>query len=111
MYNKQNQGYGICGARNIYSSKVRVDNWVEDTIGSELAKQNRSVETLYRTNTASSFIPPSEQPQSPQPNAKMPSVHELKSKNKDGMSYALLFEHGPTSIGNERLTSVRQQRH
>jgi hypothetical protein len=93
MYNKKNQGYGICGAKNIYSSKVHLDNWVEDTIGMQLIKEPRPGHVLYQTNTASSYRNPTEQPELPPMPANMPSTLELKTKNKEGMSYALLFEH------------------
>lgn len=94
MYAKKNQGHGICGAKNIYSTKCFVDNWVEDKIGTTLAANPRPAQTLYSTNTSSSYIPPAEMPEAPPLPANMPSTLELKAKNKEGMPYSLLFEHG-----------------
>lgn len=93
MYNKKNQGHGICGARNIYSSRVHLDNWIEDTIARDIVSQPRPGSVLYQTNTAASFTHPSERPEPPPLPANIPSTLELKTKNKDGMPYSLLFEH------------------
>lgn len=93
MYNKKNQGHGICGSRNIYNSKVHVDNWIEDNIGLNLIKAPRPGTVLYQTNTTASFNHPAERPEPPPLPANIPSTLELKTKNKDGMPYALLFEH------------------
>jgi hypothetical protein len=97
MYNKKNQGHGICGAKNIYSCKVHVDNWIEDTVGMDLSKNPRTGDTLYRTLTAETFCPPSDRPDLPPLPANMPSTLELKTKNKEGMPYSLLFDHSMKS--------------
>lgn len=105
--NNQNQGYGICGAKNIYSSKSKLDNYVEDLIGQDLAKQDRGGRGIYETNTMRSYVHPSKQPLPPAMPVSMPTTQELKAKNKDGMSYSLLFEHGIKDIGPEdRYKSV-----
>lgn len=101
MYNKKNQGHGICGARNIYNSKVHIDNWIEDSIGMKLIQNSRPGTVLYETNTASSFNHPSERPDLPPLPANMPSTLELKTKNKDGIPYSLLFEHNLKTTDNE----------
>jgi hypothetical protein len=36
-------GYGMCGAVNQYSSKIKVGNWVEDRFGQELAAKQQAV--------------------------------------------------------------------
>lgn len=92
MY-KKDQGYGICGAKNIYSSKVHLDNWVEDEIGMSLIQHPRPAITDYKTNTIRSYVNPAEAPEPPPLPANMPTTHELKTKNKEGMPYALLFQH------------------
>jgi len=91
--NKKNQGYGICGSKNIYSSNVRVDNWVEDSIGMNLAEKPRPGTVQYESNTMRSFHPPTECEQPPPLPVNIPSAHELKTKNKEGMPYSLIFEH------------------
>jgi hypothetical protein len=95
MY-KKNQGYGICGSKNIYSSKVRLDNWVEDTIGMELGQTERPPYKLYNTVTKEAHCDPSNWPE-PQNLVNMPTPLELKTKNKDGMPYSILFEHSNNS--------------
>ena len=44
-----NQGYGICGAKNIYCSKVNLDNWVEDEIGAVIANVDKPKVNYYQT--------------------------------------------------------------
>jgi hypothetical protein len=93
MMEKKNQGHGICGSKNIYSANVHLDNWVEDTIGMTLSESKRPAHGLYTTVTRSSFTPITERPDVPPLPANIPSSLELKTKNKDGMPYSLLFEH------------------
>ena len=97
--NKHNQGYGICGSKNIYSSQVKLDNWVEDRIGGDL-KANYDVRKthLYETNTMRSYGPPDMNLLASQPVLNIPSTQELKAKNKEGMPYSLLFDHGTREI-------------
>lgn len=90
---KKNQGYGICGSKNIYSARVRVDNWVEDTIGMKLSENPRPGVANYETNTTRCFRPPSECEAPPPMPVNIPSAHELKTKNKEGMPYSLIFDH------------------
>eukprot|EP01039_Chlorochromonas_danica_P009529 gene9528-10533_t len=107
MYNpRQNQGHGICGAKNIYSSNVRIDNWVEETIGQHLVQTRGEAEKVYGTVTAESYCDPSQWPELPPMPAKMPSTLELKTKNKDGMPYDLLFEHNEKMKTDDRFRTV-----
>lgn len=100
MFNP-NQGHGICGAKNIYSSKSKLNNYVEDRIGAALASRPRPGNVNYETVTKASFKHPNEQPPLPSVPLNMPTTQELKVKNKDGMSYSMLFEHGLKDIGPE----------
>lgn len=107
MY-KKNQGHGICGAKNIYSSNVKLGNWVEDTIGLDMVRNGREVHTYYDTNTALSYKDPKEQPPLPNMPINMPTTQELKAKNKEGMPYSLIFDHGlkeiPPEVKMKRLS-------
>lgn len=105
MY-KQNQGYGICGAKNIYSSKVKVDNWVEDNIGMSLAMKTREPPRIFQTCTKESFIDPNDRPSPPSMPVNMPSTQELKSKNKDGLPYSILFSHGAKDMSPEVIHAL-----
>ena len=49
------KGYGIAGAKNSYSSGVRVGKWVEDTIGAELAKKPPMFSVEYKSEARASY--------------------------------------------------------
>ncbi|RYH14254.1 hypothetical protein EON65_33900 [archaeon] len=109
MNPQKHQGHGICGSRNIYSSKVRIDNWVEDNIAVDLLSHERGPKLSYTTVTKTEHIAPSDMPEPPPQPAKMPSTHELKTKNKEGLAYELLFEHGTaltTQSSQDRFQTV-----
>lgn len=105
MY-KSNQGHGICGAKNNYSSSVKLGNYVEDGFGRDLAANPRHVEKNFISNTMASYPPLDQRPELPPQNAKCPSAIELKTKNKEGMPYSLLFEHGLKPIPSEERFST-----
>ena len=42
-------GYGICGHKNTYNSRVKNGKWVEDLIGMDLARNPRPNTTVYTT--------------------------------------------------------------
>lgn len=103
------QGHGICGSRNIYSTKVRIDNWVEDNIAVDLLSHERGPKLNYTTVTKTQHIHPNDMPAAPPQPAKMPTTHELKTKNKEGLAYELLFEHGTaltTQSSQDRFQTV-----
>lgn len=110
MY-KKNQGYGICGSKNIYSSKTRMDNWVEDTIGMQLAETERPPFQLYSTVTQESHCDPSLRPEPKGLPLNIPTPLELKTKNKEGMPYALLFEHSNNIPADVSLISILFRRY
>lgn len=93
MY-QSNQGHGIAGAKNIYSSKVKLGNWVEDSFGKLLTENSREPIKIYETNTMRSHPHPETWPEPPNMPINMLSTQELKAKNKEGLSYSLLFDHG-----------------
>ena len=106
MY-KQNQGYGICGAKNVYSSRVKLDNWVEDEFGVSLAAQPRPPVGRYVTDSREKHCDPTNMTAHPSMTTiKMMSTAELKAKNKEGTSYAQLFNHGPDMTVDERFNST-----
>jgi hypothetical protein len=101
MYSS-NQGHGIAGAKGIYSSKVKLANWVEDSFGEILAQQGRESDSKnYMTNTMACYKAPQDQPEPARLPTKMPTVAELKIKNKEGMPYSLLFPHGMSEFPAE----------
>ncbi len=100
MY-KKNQGHGICGSKNLYSSNVKLGNWVEDKIGLQLTQQELPVYKNYMSNTNLSYQDPKDQPPLPSMPVNMPTTQELKAKNKEGMQYSLIFDHGLKEIPPE----------
>jgi hypothetical protein len=104
---KRNQGYGICGMKNIYSSKSLLDNWVEDNFGRDLVAMNRSQQMDFRTEMSATHIDPSQMVRKcTLPEVKVESVEVVKAKNKEGMPYSLLF--GGDNITREDYKSTAQ---
>lgn len=102
MY-QSNQGHGIAGAKQIYSSKVKIGNWVEDNFGSMIASQEREPSKMYETSAMMAYKDPKDQPEPMRAPINMPTLTELKIKNKEGLPYAMLFNHGK----EERLNGDR----
>ena len=96
-----NQGYGICGAKNVYSGTALLDNWVEDRMGVQLVSQgDRFGQKFYTTNSHQTHCDPANMEMHPNSaNIKLESVKDLKMRNKEGTPYDLLFSN-PTSIAN-----------
>lgn len=131
-----NAGHGITGSKNVYSSKVHIGNWRQDVIGQELVQdllkstaedQNmsrswdeynatrgtRSAATRNRRNTYSTTSQEIGSRLSPEENMEssinFPNQSDLKSKNKNGLSYLLLFSH--TNNGKDISHSNRYTSH
>ncbi|GMI51111.1 hypothetical protein ScalyP_jg10081 [Parmales sp. scaly parma] len=52
-------GFGICGHKNHYTSKVKVENWVEDHFGEDLANNPANLYPMeYKTDTTEKLIDP-----------------------------------------------------
>ena len=102
IYNRSGGGYGITGSRNVFSTRTHIGNWVEDVIGNDLVQPTRRpFTTLYETAAMNDWIEPSLQTVRTGPNTakfsgsvRYLSKEELKIKNKEGMPYDLLFQHG-----------------
>lgn len=90
---KKNQGYGICGMKNIYSSSSLLGNWVEDNFGRDLVEMKRSSKRSFDTEYSQNHIDPGTMVSKSKhlPEVKLESVEVLKAKNKEGMPYSLLF--------------------
>jgi hypothetical protein len=89
-----------------YSSKTKEGNWCEDAFGAILV-QNRVISKLaYDTETTANYIPPKDMKDTTSsPGLVIESVYDLKAKNKDGLSYNLLFGHG--CMSKDRFVSSR----
>jgi hypothetical protein len=101
VYNKGGGGYGITGSFNVYTTKTHVGNWREDVIGTELAANPRAAVGMYETAARSDWIDPKLMVARTGPNhakfassVRFLSKEEMKQKNKEGLSYPLLFQHG-----------------
>lgn len=84
-------GFGLCGHKNSYNPNVKHGNWIEDNIGGELIQSTRPGKLTYETETRKHYVSPSEMPY--HPNDTKFSVEEIKTKNKDGLPYTLVFNH------------------
>ena len=96
-------GYGICGARNVYSSHTKLDNWVEDEIGAILASQPRPAYGEYTTVQRLVHCHPDDMIQKKQPKLNLPTTLELIAKNKEGTPYQMLFGHGKQYLDPNEL--------
>ena len=104
-----NSGYGIAGAVNVYTSKAKLGNWVEDEFGQEIVKHARPPRGSYLTDQMANHIDPQDMQAHPSTTqVKMMSIAEMKAKNKEGSSYSLLFDHQKQLTPNERYTTSYQ---
>ncbi|CAN0238318.1 unnamed protein product [Ectocarpus sp. 6 AP-2014] len=91
-------GFGICGQKNSYSSKTKCGNWVEDRIGKAIAKRLAKAPrpALGSTVEREDFVPPSTMTNNTVvsgDDTKMMSASDIKDKNREGVSFDLLFGH------------------
>ena len=104
-----NSGYGIAGAVNVYTSKAKLGNWVEDEFGQEIVKHARPPRGSYLTDQMANHIDPQDMQAHPSTTqVKMMSIAEMKAKNKEGSSYSLLFDHQKQLTPNERYATSYQ---
>ncbi len=94
-------GYGVCGAKNVYTSSVRIGNWLEDSQGQILQAKSRAGARMLVTEQRDRYNPLEQRTRTEAPpSLKFASTEELIAKNKEGSPYALLFNHGK-DIGAE----------
>lgn len=90
------EGFGICGHKNSFSTGVKIGNYVEDRIGGELAKSSAIKPLQKLTECSASFIDPASMPDK--------SAHAPKENLNErfllrqGLPYNLVFEHGQPHI-------------
>ncbi|CAM9425927.1 unnamed protein product [Scytosiphon promiscuus] len=91
-------GFGICGQKNSYSSRTKCGNWVEDRIGkamaATLAKAPRPA--LGSTVERDDFIHPARMTNTTVlsgDDTEVMSAADIKDKNREGVSFDLLFGH------------------
>lgn len=98
-------GFGICGHKNHYNSAVKVENWVEDSFGADLARNPSNNPTVYTTDTREKIIDPKDMVN----NAGGEDLHlmdrnEIMQQNK-GLPSHMLFEH-LGAPGADRFMSI-----
>jgi hypothetical protein len=98
MYHSKNQGYGICGAKNVYSTSVHVGNWVEDEEGLRIISNPRPCDRFLMSLHREQYTDPAMRPEVPAPPGRMATIQELRDKNKNGLPYTLMFKHGKSDI-------------
>ena len=86
-------GFGICGHRNAYQSRVRHGNWVEDLIGIDLHAQGfergKVTGDDYMTTSAGSYIHPADMVNKQDQGLAPPTMPD-----PNGLSYEMMFKHG-----------------
>ena len=88
-------GFGICGHKNSYTSKVHDGNWSEDKIATDLLMTREVPKPSYETEQRGRFQDPKYVPEDPRmATIKLESVDDIRARNKEGLSYSLIFEHG-----------------
>jgi hypothetical protein len=99
-------GYGVCGAKNIYTSTVRIGNWLEDLQGEILKTKDRKGSRLLLTEQNDKYNPMENRTtmEAP-PSMKFVTTEELIQKNKEGSPYDLLFAHGRDIGAQARYTT------
>lgn len=85
-------GHGICGHKNMYSTGVKVGNYVEDRIGLDLARNCSSKPISKHSEYSASFIRVQDMPDK----CSHAPARNLVERNllRQGLSYSLMFEHG-----------------
>mmetsp|Transcript_24341 Transcript_24341/g.24948 ORF Transcript_24341/g.24948 Transcript_24341/m.24948 type:complete len:186 (+) Transcript_24341:93-650(+) len=105
------QGSGMCGHKNSYSSNVRYGNWNEDKFGTEILSTREVPNLSYDTEYTANHRDPKTVSLDPRIlSIKMESLEEIRGKNKDGLSYNLIFQHGEhKEPPAERFSTTSQQ--
>ncbi|CAM9443111.1 unnamed protein product [Laminaria digitata] len=91
-------GFGICGQKNSFSSRTKCGNWVEDRIGKVIAAKLKDAprQAFGSTVERDDFIPPAMMTNNtvlPRDKTQMLSAADIKNKNREGVSFDLLFGH------------------
>ena len=108
----------------MYSTKTKEGNWCEDEFGRWLVEHRKVTPLTYESETTSQYIHPNDMNDKASTDIAIESVYNLKVKNKEGLSYSLLFDHGypdsqrferPSralpegSMHREKLSSIRKE--
>lgn len=82
--------YGVCGHQNVYSTGVKIGNYVEHRLSAEMASKGNASHHINTTESRSHYCDPATMPDK--------NIHSLVSSEKessDGLNYQLIFAHGP----------------
>ncbi|CAM9557986.1 unnamed protein product [Discosporangium mesarthrocarpum] len=105
-------GFGICGHKNAYSNTTKCGNWVEDRFGKAATTclGVASPPTLGSTVVRDDFIHPSRMADNsvlPGEKVDIMSAADIKTKNRNGVSFNLLFGHTKNPQHAKRLQEDR----
>ena len=113
-----NSGYGICGHKNRYSSRVLEDYWAEERYYPKeiLFKptnlsQSTNITSSADDNNPSNTTTLQKNKQNSNPSFILPFHKNLKNKKKrsSSLSYNILFEHSGAPIGSDRFLTTNQE--
>lgn len=94
-YRDRNPGYGVCGAKNVYSIKTKIDYWYDEMIGAGKEIFPNDVEIPKQSVYQSSFCKyekPLDESMKMSSSHVFPTTHELLIKNKEVSKYLLFLQ-------------------
>jgi hypothetical protein len=106
-------GFGICGHKNNFNSKVRCGNWVEDVIGSDLSENRPPPPVRMQSEAQANNIDPSLMNNTA--SIGCPEINDVEiSATRNGLASNIMFGHGPKAAidanagQNERFATMNQ---
>eukprot|EP00937_MAST-01D_sp_MAST-1D-sp2_P000243 g243.t1 len=100
------QGFGICGHKNNFSTKILCGNWVEDRIGAQLVQDRPEPRDQLTTDTRANFIAPAEM--GDKQTANCPELNEVEAEaTRQGLSYDVMFGHGKATESGGKQDPAR----
>lgn len=100
-------GFGIAGHKNSYSTSVRCGNWVEDSIGHELAQHRGEPAMEYTTESRRNYVDPRTMAEHPSASrVTIPSLAEITVKSREGLSWNVMFAHGEEQEAKQKYSTT-----
>jgi hypothetical protein len=88
-------GFGICGHKNNFNSKVRCGNWVEDVIGANLATTRPAPPVRMLSESKATHVRPDQMGNSACAN--YPPIDDVRIEyERQGVPSNIMFGHGMT---------------
>ena len=99
-------GFGICGHKNNFSTKILCGNWVEDRIGARLASTRPEPTEVITTDTRANFIAPADMDD--KQTANCPEINTVEAEaSRRGLNYDVMFGHGKATESGGKGEAAR----